>query len=163
MSGEGARLAARAAAVMGAAALATPLIAQFEGYEPVGYADPAPGRFETVCFGHRQDGVLGKRFSDEACLKMLADDAVRHGLAIDGCLEGVDLAPETRAAFTAFAFNVGAEKFCVSTLAAKVRAGDLAGACAELSRWTLAGGKPLPGLIRRRAAERALCEKGLRK
>jgi hypothetical protein len=32
------------------------------------------------------------------------------------------------------------------------------GACAELSRWTYAGGKQLPGLVRRRAAERQLCE-----
>lgn len=161
MTGAGARLAARAAAVLGAAALATPLIAEFEGYEPRGYADPAPGRFETVCFGHKQAGVLGRRFSDDDCLALLAEDAARHGVEIDRCLTA-PLSVETRAAFTAFAFNVGAAQFCGSTLARKANGGDLAGACAELSRWTYAGGKPLPGLVRRRAAERALCEKGLK-
>lgn len=161
MSGAGARLAARVAAVLGAAGLAAPLIAEFEGYEPVGYADPAPGRFETVCFGHLQAGVLGKRFDEAACLRLLAEDAAAHGLEVDRCLGDAALPAETRAAFTSFAFNVGGAKFCGSTLAAKARGGDLAGACAELSRWTYAGGKPLPGLVRRRAAERALCEKGL--
>ena len=43
-------------------------------------------------------------------------------------------------------------------LARKTNAGDLAGACAELSRWTYAGGRQLPGLIKRRAAEREMCE-----
>jgi lysozyme len=36
------------------------------------------------------------------------------------------------------------------------------GACNELPRWTLAGGKELPGLVKRRAAERDLCLQGLR-
>ena len=56
------------------------------------------------------------------------------------------------------AFNVGNARFCSSTLARKANAGDMAGACAELSRWTYAGGKPLPGLVKRRATERAICE-----
>lgn len=33
--------------------------------------------------------------------------------------------------------------------------GDLA---AELSRWVYAGGRKLQGLVKRRAAERAMCE-----
>ncbi|HHG5564729.1 TPA: glycoside hydrolase family protein [Pseudomonas aeruginosa] len=43
----------------------------------------------------------------------------------------------------------------------KLNAGDVRGACAELSRWVYAGGKKLGGLVRRRAAERELCEIGL--
>ncbi|WP_405045477.1 glycoside hydrolase family protein [Pseudomonas aeruginosa] len=48
-----------------------------------------------------------------------------------------------------------------STLLRKLNAGDVRGACAELSRWVYAGGKKLGGLVRRRAAERELCEIGL--
>ena len=66
-----------------------------------------------------------------------------------------------KAAFLSFAFNVGNGAFCSSTLVRKANAGDMPGACAELSRWTYAGGKQLPGLVNRRAAERKLCEQGL--
>ena len=64
-------------------------------------------------------------------------------------------------ALVSFAFNVGNKAFCDSTLARKANAGDMPGACAELSRWTRAGGRELPGLVKRRAAERELCERGL--
>ena len=49
-----------------------------------------------------------------------------------------------------FAFNIGEKKFCQSTLVKKANRGDMVGACAELSRWTQAGGKELPGLVARR-------------
>ena len=49
---------------------------------------------------------------------------------------------------------MGSEAFCNSTLARKANSGDLAGACAELSRWTRAGGVVWPGLVKRRALER---------
>jgi hypothetical protein len=42
------------------------------------------------------------------------------------------------AAYTSFAFNEGEGAFCRSTLLKKLNAGDHAGACAELSRWTMA-------------------------
>ncbi|WP_370551208.1 lysozyme [Comamonas sp. CMM02] len=62
-----------------------------------------------------------------------------------------------------FGFNVGEGEgaFCKSTLVRKANAGDVQGACAELSRWTYADGKQLPGLVQRRAAERQMCEGGL--
>lgn len=148
-------------AILAAAAIAVPTIAAFEGYVPVGYLDPAPGRFETICWGHMQKGVLGKRYTEQQCLELLAQDAVKHGLEISPCLPET-LPANTHAAFLSFAFNVGSTKFCSSALSRKARAGDLWGACAELSRWTKAGGKELRGLVRRRAAERELCEKGLR-
>lgn len=150
----------RVAAVLAAAALAVPVIATHEGYVPVGYRDPAPGKFETICYGHMQAGVFGKRYTADQCAELLASDAVTHGLEISKCLpEGIPA--KTLGAFVSFAFNVGSDKFCKSTLAAKARAGDLKGACAELSRWTFAGGKQLPGLVKRRAAERQMCEAGL--
>lgn len=148
------------AAVLAAAAMAVPLIAKFEGFVPVGYRDPAPGAYETICYGHMQPGVFGKRASDQECADLLAADAVKHGLEIDRCIT-VPVPLPSRAAFTSFAFNAGSRNFCTSTMARKLNAGDLAGACAELSRWTRAGTKTLPGLVRRRAEERALCERGV--
>ena len=43
----------------------------------------------------------------------------------------------------------------------KANAGNIEGACAELSRWTYASGKQLPGLVKCRSAPRQLCEAGL--
>lgn len=148
------------AGVLIAAAAAVPLIAEFEGWESVGYRDPVG--ISTSCVGHTgSDAIVGRRYTDQECAAQLAEDAVKHGVEIGPCLPA-ELPMETRAAFTSFAFNVGSGAFCRSTLSRKARAGDLAGACAELSKWTFAGGKQLPGLVRRRKAERALCEKGLK-
>lgn len=146
--------------ILRAAALAVPLIAAAEGLSLVGYHDPAPGAYDTVCWGHMQPGVYGKKYTPDQCVALLASDAVTHGIAIDKCISR-PIPDESRAAFTSFAFNAGVANFCTSTMARKLNAGDLPGACAELSRWTYAGKRQLPGLVTRRKAERAMCERGL--
>lgn len=152
--------AARVAAALAAAAIAIPVIAKFEGLELVGYRDPHPAGFATACYGNRSAAVIGKRYTPDECANLLAADAVKHGLDIDRCLPP-DVPDHTRAAFISFAFNVGTDAFCKSTLSRKAKAGDLKGACDELNRWVFAGGKTLPGLVKRREAERTLCLKGL--
>jgi lysozyme len=62
------------------------------------------------------------------------------------------------AAFVSLAYNIGVGAFCGSTLVKKLNAEDYAGACAEISKWNKFKGKPLLGLTRRRAEERAICE-----
>ena len=147
------RLAAKIGA--GAIALAVPLVAHFEGYVPWVYRDPI-GRL-AACYGHDDQTMTpGKRFTAAECQAMLDEDLLKHAEAID-CIKR-PMTDGQKAAFLSFAFNVGNNAFCGSTLVRKANAGDMAGACAELSRWTLAGGKELPGLVRRRAAERAMCE-----
>ena len=119
------------------------------------YADPI-GRL-AVCYGHDdQTLTLGKTYTRAQCEAMLSDDLVKHARALD-CIKR-PLTEGQRAAFVSFAYNVGEGAFCGSTLVKKANAGDLAGACAELSRWTMAGGKYWQGLANRRAAERAVCE-----
>lgn len=150
---------AAVSAVLASTAIAVPLIAKYEGVEQVGYLDPV--MIPTACAGHTRTAVVGKVYSPQACMDLLARDAIDHGLGIDACIK-VAIPTESRAAFTSFAFNVGVGSFCKSTLNLKLNAGDLRGACAELSKWTYAGGRQLPGLVRRRAEERAYCERGLR-
>lgn len=60
------------------------------------------------------------------------------------------------AALVSFAYNCGAGNLKKSTLLRLVNAGDFSGAAAEFGKWNKAGGKELPGLTRRRAAEAAL-------
>lgn len=61
-------------------------------------------------------------------------------------------------ALTSFAYNLGFGALAASTLWRKLQARDVAGAAAQFDRWNLGGGKVLPGLVKRRAAERALFE-----
>lgn len=59
-------------------------------------------------------------------------------------------------AMTAFAYNVGIGAFTGSTLLRLHKAGNIAGAAEQFLRWDKAGDRTLPGLTRRRAAERLL-------
>lgn len=144
----------------GAVALSTPVILHFEGWRLTPYRDPIG--IVTDCAGHTRTAKMGVPNTHAGCARKLRDDMAEHWADIAACVPQLaDVSDEEAAAHLSFAFNVGSGKFCGSTLAAKLRAGDRAGACAELSRWINAGGKPLPGLVARRAAEREMCELGL--
>ena len=142
----------------GATALAVPLVMLYEGTVLQSYRDPIG--IITACVGHTGPELrMGQRYTRQQCEDMLYGDLLKHAQALD-CIKH-PLTDGQKAAFVSFAFNVGNKAFCDSTLARKANAGDMAGACAELSRWTRAGGRELPGLVKRRAAERELCERGL--
>ena len=59
-------------------------------------------------------------------------------------------------ALTSFAFNVGLGNLQKSTIRMKYNRGDFEGASDGFLDWTKAGGKVLPGLVKRRNDERAL-------
>lgn len=59
-------------------------------------------------------------------------------------------------ALVSFAFNVGLGNLQNSTLRMKHNRKDFEGAAEEFLKWTKAGGKVLPGLVKRRNDERAL-------
>lgn len=147
-------------ATIGGAAvvLAVPLIEKYEGTVLRSYRDPVG--IITACTGHTGPELkMGQTYTRQQCEEMLYKDLAQHADAL-GCVRA-PLTDGQRAAFLSFAFNVGDDAFCRSTLVRKANAGDMGGACAELSRWIFAGGKQLPGLVKRRAAERQLCEAGL--
>ena len=142
----------------GATALAVPLVMLYEGTVLQSYRDPIG--IVTACVGHTGPELrMGQRYTRQQCEDMLYGDLLKHAQALD-CIKQ-PMTDGQKAAFVSFAFNVGNKALCDSTLARKANAGDMAGACAELSRWTRAGGRELPGLVKRRAAERELCERGL--
>jgi lysozyme len=59
-------------------------------------------------------------------------------------------------AVVAFSFNCGLGALQNSTLRRLYNAGDVAGAADEFLKWNKGGGRILPGLTRRRIAERSL-------
>ena len=141
-----------------AAALAVSTVAYYEGTVLRSYRDPVG--IVTACTGHTGPELkMGQTYTRQQCEDMLYKDLAKHADAL-ACVSQ-PLTDGQRAAFVSFAFNVGEGAFCGSTLVRKANAGDIDGACAELSRWIYAKGKQLPGLIKRRAAERQLCEAGL--
>lgn len=129
-----------------------------EGLRQYAYRDPVG--IPTICFGETRGIKMGDKATVEQCKDMLNVRIEEFGVGVDKCVK-VPLPPERKAATVSFAYNVGVKKFCESTMARKLNAGDILGACNEFSRWTYAHGIPLPGLVKRRAEERRLCMIGL--
>lgn len=155
---------ARTKIVASATAAATVLAVVAEGLSRVAYYDP-PGIL-TACYGHTGPDVQrGHTYSLDECRALLAADMAAAVRAVERCRPGL---PEpVLAAFADAAYNIGPAIACdlrASTAARLLAAGDIRAACAQLTRWTKAriGGVlvELPGLVRRRAQERDLCEQG---
>lgn len=124
-------------------------------YDPVGIA--------TVCYGDtdKDMAIPGVTYTREECLQSLEKQLIAHAEPVLACTPGVDQSPEMTAAFVSLAYNIGTGAFCRSTVARRFNAGDYADACAAIEMWNKAGGKVFKGLVRRRADERALCERGI--
>jgi lysozyme len=143
----------------GAAVLLLVLVPQFEGKRNVGYLDPAG--IPTKCFGDTRGVIIGKRYGEAACLASLQTQLIAHAEGVLRCTPGLKGRDNQTAAAVSFAYNIGVGGYCTSSVARRFNAGDFKGGCAEMSKYVYAGGRVLPGLITRRAAERRLCEKGL--
>lgn len=146
-------------------ALAVAGIALHEGYRSRAYDDGVG--VQTVGYGStiRDDGSpvkAGDTVTPERAVVMLARDADRIGREIAACIGPVPLAQHEFDAYVSLAYNIGSDAFCRSTLVKRLKANppDYAAACAEIKRWTRAGGRELPGLVKRRQAEYRLCMEG---
>lgn len=130
------------------------LIKHFEGLRLDAYRDSVG--VLTIGYGHTVDVRLDQRITTEEAEKILRDDleVFMHGVL--KAAEPLKLTQGQFDALVSFAFNLGLGSLKSSTLLKKLKAGDAAGASFEFQRWVYAGGKKLPGLVKRREAERAL-------
>ncbi|KVE34285.1 lysozyme [Burkholderia sp. TSV86] len=149
-----------------AAALLVSMVPRFEGLELVARADPIG--IITACYGDTKDVHAGQRFTLDKCRARLEQRLVEHAEPVLRCTPGLKGHAYQLAAAVSFAYNVGPAAYCGSTAAKRFNAGDWRGGCRALNesdngrlQWVTAGGHVLPGLVKRRAEERALCEKGL--
>ncbi|MBK5413735.1 lysozyme [Pseudomonas sp. TH31] len=145
-------------ALTGSLGMTGALVTWFEGRSLVAYADPVG--IPTICDGITLGVSLGNVATPAQCDKLLERELSIALAAVDRQVR-VPLPETRRAALGSFVYNIGESQFARSTLLRKLNAGNALGACAELSRWIYAGGKRLAGLVKRRAAERELCEVGL--
>lgn len=140
---------------------AAALCRHFEGFRSKPYLCPAG--YWTIGYGtvYRPDG---QRISPEhpPISKAEAEAWLMHELR-NNYGAGVLKASPTLAgnvgalaAMTDFAYNLGVARYRASTLRRRIDEQDWAGAKMQLGKWIRGGGKVLPGLVRRRAAEARL-------
>ena len=130
-------------------------IANFEGFSDKAYI-PVAGDVPTVGFGSTEGVKMGDTITVPKAIERLYRDTEKAESAIGRCVK-VPLSQGEFDAFTSFAFNVGTEAFCSSTLVKKLNSGDYEGACQELKRWIYVDGRRVQGLVNRREAEYRLC------
>lgn len=129
------------------------IIKEFEGLRYKTYKCPAG--ILTIGYGHTgTDVVPGMEINAAYADAVLKLDIKKFENAVNR-LVNVQINQNQFDALVSFTFNVGEGKLESSTLLRKVNAGDVQ-AGEEFSKWVYGGGKILPGLIKRRAAEKAL-------
>jgi len=147
-----------------ALALAVAIAVPMEGLRQAAYRDVTG--LPTVCFGSTVGVKMGDFRTVPECKALLTKEMTHVIETVDRCRPG--LPPETLAAFSDAAYNIGEHIACDgarSTAARLLASGDIAGACRQLTRWNRAtvGGVSvaLPGLTKRRNMEMELCLKGI--
>ena len=143
-----------------ALAIAALIAIPFEGLRQYAYRDPVG--ILTVCYGSTTDVQKGKLYSFDECKSRLDKDmtaAVQH---VERCAPKAPVS--VLAAFADAAYNIGPVVACdpIRSHAARyLAAGNYEAACNELPKWNkarVAGAlRELPGLTKRREAERKLC------
>ena len=136
------------------------MIKHHEGFVRKPYQDPIG--LWTVGVGHLiGDGKSlpkewkGKVLTDEEVDELLFEDLERFEIGIER-LSKVHLSQGQFDALVSFSFNVGLGNFQSFPTRALPIWGDYEGAADEFWKWRRAGGKILPGLVKRRADEKAL-------
>ena len=138
------------------------LIQQFEGCakkRPDGsfeaYPDPGTGGDPwTIGWGSTGADIKpGTVWTQKQCVDRFGEHLSKFA---QGVSKAIGSAPTTQQQFDAMvslAYNIGLGAFAKSTVLKRHIAKDYQGASAAFAMWNKGGGKVLPGLVKRRAAE----------
>lgn len=156
------------AAVVAAGAISTGVL--MAKWEPA--RDPTVSYFDkigsawTICYGHTKGVHAGMRVSMEQCNAWRRADIAEAQGTIALCID-YPLTSNQLGALGSGVVNLGPKLVCGSTLQRKANAGDMQGACRELTDalntdgqrrgWSFGGGKFLQGLFNRRVDELDVC------
>ncbi len=130
------------------------LIKHFEGFRAEAYLCPA-GKW-TIGYGHTLTARKGMRISQAEGEALLKQDLLHTAMLVTKEIREAKQCQFD--ALVSFTFNVGIGRFRQSTLLKLFNAGKIQGVLDEFPKWRKSAGKVERGLIRRRAAERALFE-----
>jgi len=126
----------------------------FEGLRLSAYQDSAG--VWTIGYGHTGSEVhRGQCISELEAEALLRADLKAAVQCVRGAFQ-VDLAQYQFDALVDFCYNAGRGSLLGSSLLRYVNQGEFDNAVAQFGLWVHAGGKVVPGLVRRRAAEAAL-------
>lgn len=129
-------------------------VAIHEGYSSTAYRDTAG--VATVGFGQADGVKMGEKTDPVRALQVLQNSLDSHAKGMVECIH-VPISQGEYDAYLDFTYNVGVSAFCHSTLNKKLNESNYVGACTELLKWTQAGGRTLPGLVKRRQEEYLQC------
>ena len=129
------------------------LIRQFEGLRLAAYKCSA--NVPSIGWGTTKGVKMGDTITREEADRLLCEDAQRFADHI-AALVKVPLNQNQADALVSFVYNVGPAAFGKSTMLKLINQGLFDDAALQFVRWNKANGEPLPGLTRRRIAEREL-------
>ncbi len=132
----------------------------WEGLKLSPSGDPLVSGVVDVGYGHViREGEERRTITEEEADQLLRWDLEKLCAAMDNLIL-VALTQYQFDALLSWTYNLGTGALLKSTLLRCVNDEDLDRAAEEFQRWVNAGGKVAPGLVKRRAAERAMFEAG---
>jgi lysozyme len=135
------------------------LIKEFEGFSAAPYLCPAGvwtiGYGSTRYPDHSRVQPTDKPVTESEAVAILAATLTDYETGVLNLVE-VDMTQNQFDALVSFAYNLGLQNLKTSTLLRFMNNGQYAHVAEQFARWNKAAGKVLPGLVRRRAAERDL-------
>lgn len=137
------------------------LIKEFEGFRAKPYLCPAG--VPTIGYGSTryEDGtqvmLTDPEITENEAMGVMYATLGEYEDAVNRYVQ-VELNQNQFDALVDFAYNAGAQNLRKSTLLKYLNLGNYAVAAQEFEKWVYGGGKKLPGLVKRREAERKLFE-----
>ena len=140
------------------------LIKEFEGWRANAYLCPA--KVWTIGYGHTSAAghpkvTKGMSISKAQGEEILKNDLGKYERGVVNAIGQNAMARVNENQFSAcvsLCYNIGPGAFKKSSVAKRIRAGEMDKAAANFLLWNKADGKVLKGLVRRREAEKALFE-----
>lgn len=129
------------------------LIKGFESFAPKAYLCPA--KRWTLGWGTTRGVQEGDTVTLEEAEQMLEEDLRSTELFVEKAVK-VQLRQNELDALVSLVYNIGIGNFRTSTLLKQLNQGNIDLAAMEFERWNKGGGMTLPGLTRRRRAEKEL-------
>ncbi len=128
-----------------------------EGYSSVSYT-PVAGDVPTIGFGTTENVKPGDKTDPINAVNRALKDISKMESAIKKCVT-VPLHQWEYNAYASLTYNIGASRFCKSTLVALLNKGEYIKACEQILKWDHFKGRKLAGLTKRRQAEYQVCIK----
>lgn len=130
-------------------------IKRFEGCRLSAYPDPGTGGDPwTIGWGTTGPDIhRGLVWTQAQADARLALDVTRFADKVEAMVKEFPTTQGQFDAMVSFAYNAGINALKGSTLFKLHMAGDYGGAAREFGKWVHAGGRVLPGLVKRREAE----------